>query len=156
MPGKIQQVEVETSWGSIVFQTLDGKVTGCTLPHLDEQPTLPFRVGKHAADRISGYVAAVLEGRQRKVPALGKLAGTDFQIQVWKAISSIPRGETCSYGELAKSIGRPKAFRAVANACGTNPAPLFIPCHRVVGANSSMGGFSSGLPWKRLLLSVEQ
>ncbi|MEA2069430.1 MAG: methylated-DNA--[protein]-cysteine S-methyltransferase, partial [Verrucomicrobiota bacterium] len=156
VPVKTRQMEVETSWGMIAFQTVDGRLVDCTLPCLDEQPNAPFLVKKHAADRMSGYIVAALEGRKRTVPPLGTLAGTDFQLQAWNAISAIPHGETRSYGDLAKSIARPKAFRAVANACGANPMPLFIPCHRVVGANNALGGFSSGVAWKRLLLSAEQ
>jgi methylated-DNA-[protein]-cysteine S-methyltransferase len=97
-----------------------------------------------------------LTGKAARRPAFGKLQGTDFQKQVWQAIGEIPAGKTITYGELAAAVGRPRASRAVANACGKNPLPLFIPCHRVVAANGKIGGFSAGLPWKKLLLSAEQ
>lgn len=82
------------------------------------------------------------------------LPGTEFQRQVWSAIAQIPWGRTITYKELAESVGKPKAFRAVANACGANPLPLFIPCHRVLGAHD-LGGFSAGLELKKILLLAE-
>ncbi len=85
---------------------------------------------------------------------VAQLSGTDFQREVWQRIAEIPWGKTISYKELALSVGRPKAFRAVANACGANPLPLFIPCHRVLGAHD-LGGFSAGLELKKILLLAE-
>ena len=70
------------------------------------------------------------------------LNGTKFQIKVWKAISKIPRGQVRTYKELAKLIKKPKASRAVANACGKNPYPIKIPCHRVIRSDGKMGGYS--------------
>ncbi len=82
-------------------------------------------------------------------------SGTEFQKQVWKQIYSIPYGETRTYGELAKSIGRPKAARAVGMACNANPVALIIPCHRVVGSNG-LGGFAGGLAVKEKILGLEK
>ncbi len=84
------------------------------------------------------------------------LRGTAFQIHVWQELRKIPPGETISYQELARRLGNPKAARAVGQACGANPIPLIVPCHRVIAANGSLGGFSSGLPRKRWLLEHEQ
>ena len=86
-----------------------------------------------------------------------RLEGTSFQIKVWKAIAKIPKGEVRTYKELAKIIKKPKAIRAVANACGKNPYPIRIPCHRVVGSNSYLGGYSGsgGIKQKRRLLIKE-
>lgn len=81
--------------------------------------------------------------------------GTDFQKKVWKVISNIPIGKVLTYKQIAEKIGAPKAYRAVGSACGANPLPIVIPCHRVVGSNGSLGGFSGGLKIKRLLLKVE-
>ena len=83
------------------------------------------------------------------------VAGTEFQLKVWRALLTIPRGQTISYKELAKKIGNPKAFRAVANACGANPLLKIIPCHRVIASDGSIGGFSAGLKLKRALLKSE-
>ncbi len=87
-------------------------------------------------------------------PPLDNSAGTDFQRAVWRALTRIPLGETRTYSQIAVAIGRPRAVRAVGTACGANPIPLFIPCHRVVAANG-LGGFSGGLAWKRRLLAAE-
>ena len=85
-----------------------------------------------------------------------KLKGTEFQIKVWKEISKIPQGKTKSYKEIAIAIGRPKSSRAVANACGKNPYPVVIPCHRVIRSNGEIGGYSTGgSKVKRILLSKE-
>jgi len=83
------------------------------------------------------------------------MRGTPFQVDVWKAIYSIPHGKLTSYGGIAKQIGRPKAVRAVGNAVGDNPMGLIVPCHRVVWGNGGIGGFSGGLEWKRKLLLQE-
>ena len=150
------ELKVETTWGTIRFELLDGRVTRCALPFLSCQPDLPFAVEKAGDDPASRFVAAILAGKKAKVPPLGKLGGTAFQQAVWHAIAQIAMGETQTYGELARAIGRPGACRAVARACGQNPLPLLVPCHRVVAANGKPGGFSPGLPWKRLLLEAEQ
>jgi O-6-methylguanine DNA methyltransferase len=97
----------------------------------------------------------VLTGRAPgKFPPLD-LIGTDFQKSVWHALRKISPGRTKSYGEIARAIGKPKAVRAVGGACGANPVPVLIPCHRVLAANKKLGGFSGGLDWKRTLLARE-
>ena len=85
------------------------------------------------------------------------LNGTKFQIKVWKAISKIPRGQVRTYKELAKLIKKPKAIRAVANACGKNPYPIKIPCHRVIRSDGSLGGYSGrgGISAKKDILKKE-
>ncbi|HET9951294.1 MAG TPA: methylated-DNA--[protein]-cysteine S-methyltransferase [Candidatus Eisenbacteria bacterium] len=83
-------------------------------------------------------------------------AGTDFQRRVWEATRRIPLGSVWSYGKLARALGSPGASRAVGNALGANPAPLLIPCHRVIQSDRSIGGFSGGLAWKRFLLEHER
>jgi len=83
------------------------------------------------------------------------LAGTEFQLQVWKALRAIPYGETRSYGQVAKAIGQPKAARAVGLANNQNPVVIIVPCHRVVGADGSLTGYGGGLPRKRKLLDLE-
>lgn len=83
------------------------------------------------------------------------LVGTAFQKKVWRALLTIPAGQVCSYGALARKIGAPQAARAVGMALGANPVPFFIPCHRVIAGDGSLGGFSAGLPLKRRLLKAE-
>jgi len=99
---------------------------------------------------------AMLAGRApRTFPPLDLSAGTAFQKVVWHALEQIPPGQTRSYGEIARAIGRPKAGRAVGSACGANPIPVLVPCHRVIAGNGKLGGFSGGLAWKRTLLERE-
>lgn len=81
--------------------------------------------------------------------------GTPFQRAVWRKIATIPWGEVRSYAWLARAIGRPRAIRAVGSACGANPIPIIIPCHRVIGSNGSLGGFTGGLKLKSQLLAIE-
>ena len=83
--------------------------------------------------------------------------GTDFQVKVWNALKEIPRGEVRTYTEIAVQIGHPNSARAVANACGQNPYPPIVPCHRVVRSDGGLGGYSGvgGVETKRRLLSEE-
>jgi methylated-DNA-[protein]-cysteine S-methyltransferase len=82
--------------------------------------------------------------------------GTPFQLGVWRRLCDIPYGETISYGELADRIGNPKASRAVGLANGSNPIPIVIPCHRVIGSNGKLTGYGGGLPIKEKLLALER
>ena len=90
----------------------------------------------------------------RRFP-LGHLGGTPFRRRVWKALLNIPFGQTRTYGEIATALGSPNSARAVGAACGANPLPIFIPCHRVLAAGGKLGGFSGGLDVKKKLLALE-
>jgi methylated-DNA-[protein]-cysteine S-methyltransferase len=81
--------------------------------------------------------------------------GTPFQLRVWNALAGIPFAQTCSYGDIARRIGEPKAVRAVGAANGRNPLPIVLPCHRVIGSDGSLTGFGGGLPIKQFLLELE-
>ena len=95
--------------------------------------------------------------RQRTVFAVKlDLLGTPFQVEVWNSLARIPYGETTSYGQQAKWVGRPAAVRAVGGANGRNPVAIVLPCHRVVGANGSLTGFGGGLERKIWLLEHEK
>jgi len=83
------------------------------------------------------------------------LRGTQFQKEVWNKLQSIPYGETCSYGEIARSIGKPGAARAVGMANHDNPVAVVVPCHRVVGSDGSLTGYAGGLEVKKRLLAIE-
>ncbi|HEV2213547.1 MAG TPA: methylated-DNA--[protein]-cysteine S-methyltransferase [Gammaproteobacteria bacterium] len=98
---------------------------------------------------------AYFAGRLQRFELPLQPRGTEFQLQVWQALCTIPYGETWSYGELARRIRRPAAFRAVGAANGQNPIPIIIPCHRVIGSDGSLTGFGGGLPIKRQLLALE-
>jgi len=97
-----------------------------------------------------------LAGRMvNELPPLDLSCGTDFQQRVWRVLKSIACGKTLSYGEVADELGDRKAVRAVGRACGANPIPVLIPCHRVLASKQKIGGFSGGLDWKRKLLARE-
>ncbi len=83
-------------------------------------------------------------------------AGTEFQRRVWDELARIPFGETVDYGSLAVRVGRPGAARAVGRANATNPIPIIVPCHRVIGANGSLTGYAGGMEAKRTLLDLER
>lgn len=82
--------------------------------------------------------------------------GPEFHRRVWRELSNIPYGETISYGELARRIDAPNASRAVGRANGSNPIPIVIPCHRVIGSNGKLTGYGGGLPRKEFLLGLER
>ncbi|UCF10605.1 MAG: methylated-DNA--[protein]-cysteine S-methyltransferase [Candidatus Bipolaricaulota bacterium] len=97
-----------------------------------------------------------LEGERRAFDLALDLRGTEFQRAVWDALRGIPYGETRAYGDVAKGIGRPRAARAVGQALASNPVPIIVPCHRVLGGNGSLVGFGGGLPLKERLLALEK
>ena len=94
-------------------------------------------------------------GKLKKFSLKFDFVGTEFQKEVWQALARIPFGETRSYGEIAKQIGRPKAVRAVGAANGKNPISIIVPCHRVIGSNGKLTGFAGGLETKATLLKIE-
>ena len=107
-------------------------------------------------DETTEALENALAGRLvKELPSLDLSGGTDFQRRVWQVLKSIACGKTLSYGEVANEIGDRKAVRAVGRACGANPIPVLIPCHRVLASNQKIGGFSGGLDWKRKLLARE-
>ena len=106
--------------------------------------------------RVERQLSAYLAGRRTEFSVPLDLRGTPFQLRVWNALRRIPFGRTAGYAEVATSIGRPTATRAVANACGRNPIIIVVPCHRVIATDGSLGGFSSGLDLKRRLLGLER
>lgn len=99
-------------------------------------------------------VREYFEGREVNLPL--DMRGTDFQKRVWSALRSIPYGETRTYNEVAEMIGKPRSYRAVANACASNHIPLIVPCHRVVRSDGEMGGYGLGIERKRYLLEFEK
>ena len=105
-----------------------------------------------AARQLTAYFAGEL--RVFDLPL--RLEGTAFQLQCWQALQTIPYGETISYGEQARRIGRPKAVRAVGGANHHNPISIVVPCHRVIGADGSLIGYGGGLDKKAWLLDHER
>lgn len=107
---------------------------------------------REARQQLDAYFRR--ERRAFDVPLL--FAGSDFQQGVWRELLAIPYGETISYGEMARRLGRPRAVRAVANANGANAISIFAPCHRVVGSDGSLTGYGGGVEAKRFLLALER
>ncbi|MGZ3606022.1 MAG: methylated-DNA--[protein]-cysteine S-methyltransferase, partial [Thermodesulfobacteriota bacterium] len=103
-----------------------------------------------------GQLRKYLKGELQRFDCKLNFEGTPFQKKVWSALTRIPYGQTRSYQEIAKAIGRPKAFRAVGNANGRNSMPLIVPCHRVIESNGGLGGFGHGIEVKKRLLNLEK
>ena len=115
--------------------------------------------GLKRASEVSPFAAAMLEhvtGDRPEIDLPLDIRATAFQLRVWRALKQIPYGETRSYSEVAESIGAPRAARAVARACATNPVALAIPCHRVVRNDGSLGGYGFGIERKEVLLATEK
>ena len=119
----------------------------------DEPPAAPSTpLLTEAVRQLHAYFAGTLTDFDLPL----RLTGTPFQLQCWEALRSIPYGETISYGEQARRIGKPKATRAVGGANHRNPLCIVVPCHRVIGADGSLTGYGEGLDMKRWLLAHEQ
>ena len=145
---------VNTPIGQLILESDGDFLTGIWLPtshrtsndhRYDALPVLD-----KTAEQLDEYFA-----RERNFFDLPtKLEGTEFQREVWGELSRIAYGETITYGELARRVGRPQGFRAVGQANGRNPLPIVVPCHRVAAVNG-LGGYAGGLPMKRALLELE-
>ena len=108
-----------------------------------------------AFEDASAQLAEYFAGRRTRFDVPLALAGTAFQRRVWRALRTIGYGETISYGELARRVGKPSAARAVGMANGCNPISVIVPCHRVIGADGTLTGYGGGIERKRLLLELE-
>lgn len=133
--------------------------------------TFPGQEGALGSDKLASSVTAQLKrwhklataaltralaGKEPgELPPLDLTSGTTFQQQVWRALLEIRPGSTSHYGRIARELGRATACRAVGAACGANPIPVLVPCHRVLAADQKLGGFSGGLDWKERLLRRE-
>lgn len=106
-------------------------------------------------NKASSQVLEYLAGKRTAFDVPVEAQGTAFQRAVWNAIADIPYGQTRTYAQIAEAVGKPKGLQAVGQACGHNSVPLFIPCHRVVGSNGSLGGYAFGPHVKKFLLELE-
>ena len=114
------------------------------------------KAGNPIIDQAIKEITEYLEGTRKTFDIDLRLTGTEFQMKVWNEMRRIPYGETIAYKELARRIGSPDACRAVANACGANPFPILIPCHRVVASDGKTGGYTGGLDIKLALIEIEK
>jgi O-6-methylguanine DNA methyltransferase len=120
-----------------------------------ESSALPAEIRRWHRLTVIALNEALAGRTPRDLPPLDLSSGTKFQQSVWSALRRIASGRTLSYAEVAAKVGNPRATRAVGGACGANPIPVLVPCHRVLAAHQALGGFSSGLGWKRKLLARE-
>ena len=118
-------------------------------------PEPNWQLNHEAFTSVKQQLQEYFDGKRRDFNLSLSPQGTEFQRQVWQQLQTIPYGKTCSYGDLAKAIERPKAVRAVGAANGQNPIPVIIPCHRVIGSNGKLTGFGGGLDVKEQLLRLE-
>ena len=145
---------LDTPVGRLVLESDGDVLIGIWLP---PQSKTSRRDGHDAPPVLKETVTQLEEyftGERTEFDVPMELDGTPFQQDVWRQLSRIPYGQTISYGELARRVGRPKGPRAVGQANGKNPIPIIVPCHRVL-ASHGIGGYGGGLPMKRTLLAVE-
>ena len=161
----IYYTNLASPWGPLFLASTEKGICSCQFLHgkdilnlisqLREQPN--YVVQENALPLVPAI--AVLEqffsGETKRLSHALDLQGTPFQLMVWAALQEIPLGEVATYGEIAGEIGRPRAARAVGQACGSNQVVLFVPCHRVVAAHGKLGGFGGGLSLKKALLLHE-
>jgi methylated-DNA-[protein]-cysteine S-methyltransferase len=113
---------------------------------------------EESANALKAYTEQLQQyfaGKRRKFDFEVDLRGTDFQVACWRALLTIPYGETRSYGDIARAVGRPQGFRAVGMANNRNPLAIVVPCHRVIASNGTLCGYGGGLDVKRKLLELE-
>ncbi len=130
--------------------------TALTARLRQEFPRAELRRDRNGLSTAVRELVRYLEGRQTEFDLPLDVRGTAFQCRVWEELLRIPYGQTRTYGEVARAVGAPGAARAVGTACGRNPLPLIIPCHRVVREGGALGGYGLGLPRKRALLKQER
>jgi methylated-DNA-[protein]-cysteine S-methyltransferase len=140
---------VASDAGLVAILWEDDRPDRVRLGALSDAPDHPLLV--HAERELGDYFA----GRLTRFTVPLDMRGTDFQTSVWRALLTIPFGETRSYAEIATQIGRPTATRAVGAANGRNPISIIAPCHRVIGTNGALTGFAGGLAAKEYLLGLE-
>lgn len=150
MTPPVDSFAVESAVTSLAVISEGGVVTRIDLNCRGRRPP-KNQFERRVARELRDYFA----GKRNHFTFPVRPAGTDFNQRVWQELARIPYGETCTYGELARRIGRPKAARAVGTANGRNPIPIVLPCHRVVASGGKLGGYGGGLELKRKLLELE-
>jgi methylated-DNA-[protein]-cysteine S-methyltransferase len=149
---------IDSPVGEITLVARDGVLAGLYMPEHRHRPPLATFGERDAApfDEVVAQLEEYFAGKRTDFDLPLSMAGTPFQRTVWEALKAIPHGETVSYGELAATIGRPTASRAVGLANGKNPISIIVPCHRVVGSTGNLTGYGGGIERKRMLLGFER
>jgi AraC family transcriptional regulator of adaptative response/methylated-DNA-[protein]-cysteine methyltransferase len=162
---QIRYAIVESSLGRVIVGTTSRGICSVALGAsdtvleralVDEYPLATLKRDDGGLGRWTNAVVALLAGRRPRIDLPLDIQATAFQWQVWKALAEIPRGETRTYSDIARAIGRPRAARAVGHACASNPVAVVIPCHRAVPAAGGVGNYRWGPQRKRTLLERER
>jgi len=150
--------ELNSPLGKLTLESDGDALTRIRLPEEDWQADPEVkRVRKpELFAEAAAQLGAFFRGERRSFDIQMNPQGTPFQKKVWGLLCEIPRGQTITYGELARRTGNPKASRAVGAANGKNPIPIIIPCHRVIGSNGKLTGYAGGLEAKKMLLEIER
>jgi methylated-DNA-[protein]-cysteine S-methyltransferase len=157
-PAPVKATTVTSPIGPLTLTWAAGALTGL---HMQHQAHLPPQAALLERDDapfpdVVGQLEAYFGGALKTFDVPLQLAGTEFQRAVWRALMDIPYGETRSYAQIALAVGKPGAQRAVGLANGRNPVAVIVPCHRVIAADGTMGGYGGGLDRKRYLLELER
>jgi methylated-DNA-[protein]-cysteine S-methyltransferase len=157
LPSPVGLLHIASIKGAIVYIGF-----GDTQPREEMETYLQRYTGSYelveddgANEAVHSQLLKYFSGSLRKFSVRSHLFGTDFQLQVWTAIRSIPYGSTVTYKYIANAIGNPDGMRAVGQATGRNPIPIIIPCHRVIGESGALTGFGGGIENKKKLLRLE-
>ncbi len=145
-----------TPLGLVEVESADRGVTRVRLGGRGKPREVGDGSALECARKARQEILSYLDGGLRKFTVPVVLEGTAFQKAVWTQLAAVPYGETRTYGEIATSLRKPRAARAVGTACRANPLPILVPCHRIVGGNGALGGFGGGIGMKHELLQLER
>jgi O-6-methylguanine DNA methyltransferase len=156
----VNSVPVETNAGVFLAGFSDDGLVELDFPRGVRSSSVTCNLPPHIREwkaMAASALDAIFSGREpRESPPFDWGERSRFHQKVWRALLDIPFGHTRTYSEVAELVGVQGGARAVGNACGANPIPVLVPCHRVLAAGGKLGGFSSGLEWKRKLLAAEK
>ena len=165
MPKTVYYTHLTSPWGPLFLAGTEKGICSCQFLHGKDISSLISQLRErrdHVVQENAQPLAIAIDmleeyfsGETERMSHTLDLQGTPFQLMVWSALCKIPLGKVATYGEIASEIGRPRAARAVGQACGSNHVVLFVPCHRVVAAQGKLGGFGGGLKLKEALLRHE-
>lgn len=155
---EISYTQIESPVGPLLLAGDDSGLREINFVHgrHSASPDPLWKQDRRAFNEVIAQLEAYFAGKLKDFDVPLAPEGTPFQQKVWKNLCDIPFGETISYGELARRIDNPNASRAVGLANGSNPIPIIIPCHRVIGSNGKLTGYGGGLPIKEKLLALER
>jgi len=162
---KIYYDFADTSIGKLLVAANDSGICFIEIGDTEEEMLAELKINFIHAEPVkpiskdityTAKIIQLIDNPEKPVDIAISQSGTDFQQKVWSELQKIPAGEVISYAQLAQRMGRPKAVRAVANACAKNNLAIIIPCHRVIGSNGSLTGYRWGIDKKKILLEREQ